>query len=263
VLPHYFFDPPYREYSGILAHQTDQDYTPYPFVEFAPDNGATVCRMPYIIVKIFLSDLTRNTNGTFKSSAVTFKLDGGNILNLSTIRVPQTSPNAWAYIMYRPSANLATGSHTVVFTHPEVSGTVTDTWTFTAANIACGEPMLLSALVDEQTVELQAAPDPLLTSDASRQVLIAPIDASAGGSTTDSQQQPPAPTESDSASRRERDPERPEASPAGPLAAAPGSAQSLQPAQQLIAPAFPANEFAWSGWTMEPGRPILIYLKPR
>ena len=93
VLPHYFFDPPSREYTGILAHQPASGlHSRTSSCTFAPDNGATVCRTPYIIVKIFLSDLTRNANGTFNSSSVTFKLDGGNVLNLSSIRVPQTAP---------------------------------------------------------------------------------------------------------------------------------------------------------------------------
>jgi hypothetical protein len=263
VLPHYFFDPPSRTYAGILTNQTGQNYTPHLFVKFAPANGATVCRTPYIIVKIFLSDLTRNAGGVFNPSTVTFKLDGGNVLNLSSIRVPQTRPNVWAHIMYQPSVLLSLGPHTAVFTHPEVSGTVTDTWTFTAADIACAPPTLLSALAEEQTVELQPAPDPVLTSDGTRQSLVAPIGPSSGASNMDSQQQPEAQTESAATPRRDRDPERPDASQAGALAAAPGSAQSPQPAQQLIAPAFLPTEIAWTGWTMEPGRPILIFLKRR
>ena len=35
--------------------------------------------------------------------------------------------------------------HTVEFTHPEASGSITDTWSFTAADIACSESASLSA----------------------------------------------------------------------------------------------------------------------
>ena len=105
--------------------------------------------------------------------------------------------------------------------------------------------------------------EPLWTGDASRQSLIAPSGPSSGTSNSDSQQQPEAQTESGSTRRRDRDPERPPPRKPVALAAAPGSAQSPQPAQQLIAPAFLPNQIAWTGWTMEPARPILIYLKRR
>jgi hypothetical protein len=40
--------------------------------------------------------------------------------------------------------------------HPEESGPITDTWSFTAANIACTDPILLAAPAD---AEILQAPD--------------------------------------------------------------------------------------------------------
>jgi hypothetical protein len=140
----------------VAGDQTAQDYVAFPYVQFAPDDGETVCRMPYIVVNLILSDLTRNLNGAFNASSVTFTLDGGPVLNLSTIRVQQTAPHNSVHIVYKPSTNLSLGSHRAEFMHPEESGPITDTWSFTAANIACTDPILLAAPAD---AEILQAPD--------------------------------------------------------------------------------------------------------
>jgi hypothetical protein len=266
-LPHYFFTPTSRTYVAVVTDQPAQDYAAHPYVVFKPDDGATVCRTPYIIVKLTLSNLTRTASGLFNLATVTFNLDGGSVLNLASIRVPQASPNVWVHFMYQPTTPLSQGPHTAAFTHPEaVFGTVTDTWTFTAADITCTQPTLLSALAGEQTVELLAASEQPSTSDGTRRSLVDSLGPSVATSNTDSQQPAQAPSASPAA-ERDWDPQQPAAPApqAGALAPAPApdGSTSPQPAQPLILPAFDATEIAVSAWLIETGRPALIYLKAR
>jgi len=169
LLAFHAFSPAFRAYSDVLSEQVVQDFEVRRTLVVRPENGATVCRNPTIVVTLDLSDAERTADGSFDQSAVGFELDGSSVLGLSTVRVSMMSPAQRAEIGYLPQAPLGTGVHTVQFTHPEESGSTTDSWSFTAADIACSESTSLSAPVD---ITLGGGTDPTPTSS----VLSAPAE---------------------------------------------------------------------------------------
>jgi hypothetical protein len=109
-------------------------------------------------VDLLLSDLVRTSSGDFDSSKVTLKLDGVNVTSQAQIRAGMTHPASRATILYQPTADLTLGTHQVQFTYPGVSGPMTETWNFSAANIMCGTGT--TALSSEATAPIGADQPP-------------------------------------------------------------------------------------------------------
>lgn len=137
----YVFTPPSREYFNVMIDHLNDDYLAAPappmILGLHPADGSTTCRMPRIGVKLVLTSLVRNADGSFDPTTVMLKLDG--VDRTATARVTQSGAIALneATIWYTPTSNLFAGNHVVQFIYPSPSGTLTRTWNFTAAAGTC------------------------------------------------------------------------------------------------------------------------------
>ena len=139
----YTFTPDHRDYAVLTEDQINQDYSASAheptITRLYPADESTACLRPAIGVDLLLADLVRTAGGAFNKNTVMLKLDSGsNLINQARIRVTLSDPATHATILYVPGVDLDPVSHQVEFTYPGVSGPLTQTWSFTAADIACG-----------------------------------------------------------------------------------------------------------------------------
>jgi hypothetical protein len=99
-----------------------------------PADGSTACRRPQIGADVFPTGQMRK-GGAFDPSTVTLSLDG-KVVAPQAVRETMTYPSSRATILYAPDADLALGDHHATLVYPS-SGTLSRTWTFTVADIAC------------------------------------------------------------------------------------------------------------------------------
>jgi hypothetical protein len=157
-----------------------------------PASATTACRRPQAGVDLLLTDLVRTASGSFDASKVTLRLDGVNLTSQAQIRVGLTSPASRATILYQSTADLTLGTHQVQFTYPGVSGPMTQTWNFTAANITCGTTLTMGAAEPTASIGAEqpssvsreltsaAAPDDSVVMGPAQAELAVPTVSSAG-----------------------------------------------------------------------------------
>lgn len=102
-----------------------------------PPENSTACRLPQVGVKISLSNMVRNTDGSFDPTTVTLRLNGIDRTSAATITQNSTYPVTQATILYAPSSSLGIGGHVVQFMYPSPTGMQVRTWNFTAAAGTC------------------------------------------------------------------------------------------------------------------------------
>lgn len=163
------FTPDHRDYAGVSADQTNQDYvavTQAPTIlRVYPADGSTACFKPKVGVDLLLAALVRTTGGSFDPSTVTLKLDATTVTGSAIITESGASLSMQATILFTPTSNLSTGAHQGSFIYPTTGGPATYNWSFNASNSTCPTSAQLEAPVvpstepPEAPAMIEPAPD--------------------------------------------------------------------------------------------------------
>lgn len=147
------FTPDHRDYAGLTADQTNQDYAVAAqaptILRVYPSDGSAACLKPEVGVKLALAALVRTPGGTFDAATVTLKLDGATVTNAASIDESGASLSTEATILYTPPINLTQGSHQGSFIYPTAGGPATRNWSFTASNSTCPTISQVEATIAE------------------------------------------------------------------------------------------------------------------
>ena len=143
------FTPDHRDYAGLIADQTRQDYAPAPapmqIAALYPADGSQVCPRPQVGVDLeFAAQVPTIESGgpltdllSFDQSTILLTLDGNDVTADAVQTMPFSYPALFS-VLYLPTTDLAPGVHDAALTYITLTGPQSRTWNFAVATIGCG-----------------------------------------------------------------------------------------------------------------------------